>query len=570
MVRAHAVGADLSASHLFSFFSNSTITQNGTTALERVETLSAPPPLLARPSAPRSLLERQANSFSLTLEQQQIDAMGHSFAESVSDGSALAFVLGAGALARNVRLGFTVGEGVFASLANMSARARVASGALGALALVGCGEEGTHTGGVRWPIPDAGQVDVGVVDGGGDARNLTQLPEVIRISLNENNREFDESSEQGIINGDGNFVIYKNLFDIYVRNVLQNKTEKVTVTIDNKPIQFSPTFPSINFDGSLVSFISPDLNYAYNTGDINNYKIYLRDRKKQKTTMIAHGVLWDLVQDFLNVPRMSSDGAFMVFNSNVNPMNRNTVNYGLFVYSNGQKTTNQITDFGNYPELEFGQDAHISNDGRFIAFSINSNNLPNYSQVNQDNIFIFDRSNNSYNRVSRGINGAVANGSSYVNAISPDGRYILFTSDASNLVPNDKNTTSDVFLYDHFNGNLQRVSINSNVLEANAPSIGTSISRDARYVVFHSAADNIVPNDTNGVSDVFVRDRVLARTVRVSVGPNGLQANGASDFGSIDALGRRITYHSEANNLVEDDTNNVRDVFNVGLDYFFK
>jgi len=142
MVRAHGVGADLSVSHLFSSFSNPTINSSSPAAEEAPQFLYAAPALSPRSQHPSSLLERRMAyySSSLTSTQVQMDLVTRSFAESASNGSALAFVLGAGALARNVRLGFTIGEGAFAGLANMSARARITSGALGALALVGCGE----------------------------------------------------------------------------------------------------------------------------------------------------------------------------------------------------------------------------------------------------------------------------------------------------------------------------------------------------------------------------------------------------------------------------------------------
>ncbi|MBK9054960.1 MAG: PD40 domain-containing protein [Chloroflexi bacterium] len=111
---------------------------------------------------------------------------------------------------------------------------------------------------------------------------------------------------------------------------------------------------------------------------------------------------------------------------------------------------------------------------------------------------------------------------------------------------------------------ISRVSVSSEGLQGNAESTLPDISNDGRYVVFSSFADNLVPGDTNGQSDVFVQDRQTAQTVRGSVASDGTQGNERSGYygnSSISADGRYVAFASAANNLVGNDTNNRDDIF---------
>src|SRR4029079_1646625 len=98
-----------------------------------------------------------------------------------------------------------------------------------------------------------------------------------------------------------------------------------------------------------------------------------------------------------------------------------------------------------------------------------------------------------------------------------DGHLVAFWSSASNLVPNDTNGVNDVFVRDRLTNTTTRVSIDSSGVEGNGPSTDPAFSADGRYVAFQSAATNLVPNDTNGKIDVFVRDLQLGVTLRVSL-----------------------------------------------------
>jgi hypothetical protein len=164
--------------------------------------------------------------------------------------------------------------------------------------------------------------------------------------------------------------------------------------------------------------------------------------------------------------------------------------------------------------------------------------------------------------VSVASDGTQGNADSYNPSISADGRYVTFSSDASNLVEGDTNEGTDIFVHDRVTGETQRVSVASDGTQGNGSDdwISSFISADGRYVAFSYLADNLVRGDTNGVQDVFEHDRVTGKTTRVSVASDGSQANGASGSPycycnrhgiSISADGRYVSFMSEADNLVE-------------------
>jgi Tol biopolymer transport system component len=146
-------------------------------------------------------------------------------------------------------------------------------------------------------------------------------------------------------------------------------------------------------------------------------------------------------------------------------------------------------------------------------------------------------------------------------SISADGRWVAFASNANNLVESDNNQIADIFVYDRLTGHIERASISSDGLEANAISTRPAISADGRFVAFESLADNLVPGDTNFLSDIFVYDRLTMITERVSVDANGFEGNGWSERASISSDGHYVAFISEADNLLPNDTNGVRDAF---------
>ncbi len=178
-------------------------------------------------------------------------------------------------------------------------------------------------------------------------------------------------------------------------------------------------------------------------------------------------------------------------------------------------------------------------------------------------------------RVSVSSDGTEANdistnslGSIFPPSISTDGRYIAFSSSATNLIENDINGNAwDVFVHDRSTGTTEVISISSLGYQGNQDSWGPSISGDGRYIVFCSTANNLIENDNNGFSDIFLYDRISRTTSIISVSSTGSQGTHDSQYPIISQDGKFIAFESYANNLVENDpdrivyTVNEKDIF---------
>ena len=203
----------------------------------------------------------------------------------------------------------------------------------------------------------------------------------------------------------------------------------------------------------------------------------------------------------------------------------------------------------------------FSSRGRYVAFYSDASNLVPGDTNDDEDIFLRDTRTGTTTRVSVDSTGAQANWGSYSPSISADGRYVAFYSEASNLVVGDSNGANDVFVHDVKTGITTRVSVDSAGIEGDERSFYCAISATGRYVAFDSLATNLVPGDTNGWQDVFVHDRLLGTTTRVSVDSSGAQGNDASNYPGISADGKRVVFDSRSNNLVAGDTNGSVDIF---------
>jgi WD40-like Beta Propeller Repeat len=214
------------------------------------------------------------------------------------------------------------------------------------------------------------------------------------------------------------------------------------------------------------------------------------------------------------------------------------------------------------------QNPAISGDGRFVSFNSGASNLVAGDTNGTRDIFVKDRQTGTTERVNVDSAGNQAEGGSFSfsvgvgNPISSDGRFVGFASDASNLVPGDTNGTFDSFLHDRQTGTTERVSVDSAGNQGNGDSYHSSVSADGRFVGFTSSASNLVSGDTNDAGDVFVKDRQTGTTERVSLNSSGEQASGGSSFyPAISADGSVVAFLSDATNLVPGDTNDVTDTF---------
>jgi Tol biopolymer transport system component len=197
--------------------------------------------------------------------------------------------------------------------------------------------------------------------------------------------------------------------------------------------------------------------------------------------------------------------------------------------------------------------ASISRSGRFVAFNSSASNLAAKDENDQIDVFLRDRDGRKTRLVSISSTGKGGNFQSANPSISASGRFVAFESNANNLVARDANgITTDVFVRDLKTGKTRLISISSHGKQGTGSSHGAAISADGRYVAFESGDNTLVAHDTNGVSDIFVRDRSTGTTRRASVRSQGGQVNGFSSFPSISANGRLVAFVSVAKNLTGD------------------
>jgi Tol biopolymer transport system component len=210
-----------------------------------------------------------------------------------------------------------------------------------------------------------------------------------------------------------------------------------------------------------------------------------------------------------------------------------------------------------------GPGVAVSADGRFVAFESRSTNLgsdlvdPQQQPVEQ--IYLRDTQTGATTLVSRAADGLPGDGDSANPAVSPDGGYVAFESAATNLSAEDDDSVTDVFLYEVATGVTTLVSRAADGSTANGGSYAPAVSENGTFVAFESDADNVSNEDVDSVRNVFLRDMVAGTNTLVSraKGLNGAAGDGDSFDPSISKDGRRIAFASNADNIFDDD----RDVF---------
>ena len=203
-----------------------------------------------------------------------------------------------------------------------------------------------------------------------------------------------------------------------------------------------------------------------------------------------------------------------------------------------------------------GTNASISNDARYVVFESESADFVAGDTNGLTDIFLYDRNLDTYERVSVDSLGVESNDESFEAIISGDGEFVVYESNATNLVAGDTNASKDIFVYTIDTGATERVSVDENGVEGDGNSSNPFPSLNGRYIVFRSSATNLVAGDVNGNGDIFVYDRNLDTVESITFG-----ADDDSGIPVISADGRYVTFTSDATNLVAGDTNLEMDAF---------
>ena len=286
-------------------------------------------------------------------------------------------------------------------------------------------------------------------------------------------------------------------------------------------------------------------------------------KKTQRVSVSSAGVQGN-GQSGVYKPSVSADGRYVAFDSAASNLVSGDTNGYIDVFVRDRKLHRTYLVSVSSAGVQGNGDSFepsISPDGRYVAFDSAASNLVAGDTNGYIDVFVRDRMLHRTYLVSVDSAGVQGNIGSFDPSISADGRYVAFQSSASNLVAGDSNGVEDVFVRDRKLHRTSLVSVDSAGVQGNGDSFEPSISPDGRYVAFISAASNLVASDTNGYIDVFVRDRMLHRTYLVSVDSAGVQGNNGSFEPSISADGRYVAFDSVASNLVASDTNSYEDVF---------
>lgn len=340
-----------------------------------------------------------------------------------------------------------------------------------------------------------------------------------------------------------------------------NSIQRISVTSDGIQANGQSGSSSISDDGRFISFESNATNLVAN--DFNGQTdTFIYDRLNKTVELITIAPDGTQANGSSSSGDLSGDGRYLTFASFASNLVPNDINNqrDIFIYDRLNKTT-ELVSIANGGTQANGLSLFsvISDDGNYIAYESTADNLVAGDTNGLGDIFLFDRLNQTTERINVAADGTQANGVTTLGSISDDGNYITFTSDANNLVAGDTNGKSDIFVYDRLNQTVELISQAATL--GNGNSTSGVISGNGSFVVYQSEANNLVAGDTNSKSDIFIYDRLNQTTELVDVAADGTQSNGNSQNPTISDDGKVITFLSEANNLVTGTTDPGFNVF---------
>ncbi len=360
------------------------------------------------------------------------------------------------------------------------------------------------------------------------------------------------SDAKNVVPGDTN-----GKTDVFWRDTVTGEVRRVSVNDAGVQGDGRSFASGVSKDGRLVLFWSHAANLV--PGDTNvQADVFLHDVVARTTTRLTFGIDGTQPNGWCQYPSMSEDGRYVAFQSGASNLVPGDVDEFIDIFLLDRRTggltrvTQAPNDDSRYPVL--------SPNGRWLGFESSAWNLVPSDTNGEDDAFVWDRVRGTVVRASVGDDESQGNGSSSAAIVSNDGRWATFSSTAPNLVRGDTNGTSDSFVRDLRRGTTRRVSVDSNGVQGDSGSNRGVLDASGRWVVFASHASNLVPGDVNGTFDVFVHDLRRGTTVRASAAHDGGQPN-ANVFALGFAGSRTVFASSAASNLVAGDANLSEDLF---------
>jgi len=400
--------------------------------------------------------------------------------------------------------------------------------------------------------------------------------DIERVSVSSAGIQANGNSEEPSISSDGSIVAFiseatnlvsgdtNDVQDVFVHDLDTGITERVSVSSAGFQADDEVFTMNLSSDGRFVAFGSYATNLV--ADDTNGFiDVFVHDRDTGATERVSVATAGTEANNESYSPAISSAGRFVAFRSDATNLVVNDTNHNsdIFVHDRTLGVTERVSVASDGTQANGDSTLPaISADGRFVAFSSEASNLVAGDTNNQADIFVHDRQSDTTELIVGPGEFNIGAGTIIVApAISPDGDFVGFRSNADDLVDGDTNNSFDAFLVARDTLIAERLSVSSSEVQGNSDSSRPSISSNNRYAVFSSIATNLVSQDTNGSEDVFVRDRDAGQTRRVSIAFDGSEGDNNSFSAVISGDGQFVAFTSFAENLVENDTNGVLDIF---------
>ncbi len=401
--------------------------------------------------------------------------------------------------------------------------------------------------------------------------------ETRRVSVSSSGGQASQDCRDEDVSDDGRYAVFTSRDntlvpgdvydwseDCFLHDVVTGATEMVS----DLALTGSCRDPAISSDGNVIAYATDDQLSPLDL-NLNGLDIYVRVRESGQVQLVS------LLPDGTSSgggcghPALSDDGRYVVFHSYAElvPRDRNDV-FDVFRYDRitGETIRLSLTHRGRDPNAD-AMAPEISGDGRFVVYASRATNITPVEPAGEWDLYLVNADTGVTKMLTTsptGEPGRYPNGSNVPRFdLSLDGRWIVFSSEADNLVADDTNDREDIFLHDQATGSTVRLNLLPNGEQTAMASRAPGISGDGRWISFASLSAALVPGDPNDDWDTFVLDRDSGRIERVTTGQAGSGISGGG-AGQISASGDTVAFSSSATDLVPDDTNSSRDVFLTG------
>jgi Tol biopolymer transport system component len=368
------------------------------------------------------------------------------------------------------------------------------------------------------------------------------------------------STATNLVAGDTNGVQ-----DVFLRDLAANATVRLSANAGGTQANLACGAPTLSADGQWSAFSSRATNLV--PADANGLEdVFLKHVASGAVVLASVDSFGAAGNGSSRMPSLSADGRYVAFASlasNLVPGDTNAT-WDVFVHDRvtGATVRASVDSLGVEGNAESSAPA-LAGCGCCVAFTSSASNLVTVDTNLSSDVFVHDLASGTTTCASLGLGGIPAFLGAQRAFLSADASLVGFDSASNDLVAGDTNLANDVFVLERWNGTLTRASVATGGGEGDHMSLAGALSGDGRFVTFTSLASNLVPGDTNLKQDVFVHERATGQTTRVSQSAGGNEGNQSSSGSALSFDGRFVVFSSYASNLVASDTNGVGDVFRV-------